>query len=493
MAVITAVPPDACHAGANVTECLDGADVPNRIPPLVTQHRSALAYARCGRVIAFAVMVGFFSSAVAARDASFTAECLGANAGAYALSSGEIIVLNVAAKPTALRWTHDDGRTGLLQPDASGGLKGTRGWTTDPDTIAIDLKACDGTRLLFEGRTARRLELDIQETAIEVDGARVAGRLVRPAGQRGTPVPLVVEVQGSGRGSHIDSSHRQFQLPAHGIAVFVYDKRGTGRSTGRYTQDFHVLARDAAAAFTHASGLMREGATTRGFVGSSQGGWVAPLAAAQVPADFVIVNYGLAYSALQEDREQVLLGMRQAGWNDPDILRKAAAVADAAGRVVTRKGEEDMRGMAQLRELYRQEAWWKNLGGEFTVFIANTSAEELARLGPSMDVGTSWDYDPMPTLRALKARQLWLVASQDMEAPPEETLRRLDALQREGRPVTVVTFPEADHGLRRFEVVDGKRRETGYETGAHRVIVDWIHGVELAPRAGETFVVAHPR
>jgi uncharacterized protein len=472
VAVITAVHPDAARTAVNVAERRCG---------------------RWGRVFTCALITGLFSCAVAAGDAGSTPECLGASAGAYTLPSGEVIVLTMSAKPAGLRWTHDDGRTGLLQPDPSGGTKATRGWTTDPDTTVIDLKACDATCLLFEGQTARRLELDIQETAFDVDGVRIAGRLVRPVGRRGSPVPLVIEVQGSGRGSHIDSNHRQFQLPAHGIAVFVYDKRGTGRSTGQYTQDFHVLARDAAAAFTHASGLMGEGAATRGFIGSSQGGWVAPLAAAHVPAGFVIVNYGLAYSALQEDREQVLLGMRRAGWNDPEILRKAAAVADAAGRVVTRKGEEDMRRVAQLREMYRPEAWWKDLGGEFTVFIANTSAEELARLGPAMDVGTSWEYDPMPTLRALEARQLWLVAGKDAEAPPEETLRRLDALQREGKPVTVVTFPEADHGLRRFQVVDGKRREVGYETGAHRVIIDWIRGIELAPRAGETFVVAPPR
>lgn len=493
MAVITLDPPHAGRASFNVTADRDVVHASHRRPASVAGHDGVVAYGRRARVFACALIAGLFTCAVAASDARSSPECLGASAGAYALPSGEVIVLTVSADPMGLRWTHDDGRTGLLRPDASGGIKATRGWTTDADTTVIDLKECDATGLLFEGQAARRLELEIQETAIAVDGARVAGRLVRPMAKSGSPVPLVVEVQGSGRGSYIDSNHRQFQLPAHGIAVFVYDKRGTGRSTGQYTQDFHVLAQDAAAAFRHASGLMPEGATARGFVGSSQGGWVAPLAATHVQADFVIVNYGLAYSALQEDREQVLLGMQRAGWSAPGILRKAAAVADAAGRVVTRKGEEEMRRMAQLREMYRQEAWWKDLGGEFTSFIANTTAEDLARLGPAMDVGTSWEYDPMPTLRALEARQLWLVAGEDAEAPPEETLRRLDALQREGKPVTVVTFPEADHGLRRFEIVDGKRREVAYDKGAHRVIVDWIRGIELAPQDGENFLVAQPR
>jgi hypothetical protein len=37
-------------------------------------------------------------------------------------------------------------------------------------------------------------------------------------------------------------------LPAEKVGVFVYDKRGTGGSDGKYTQDFDTLADDAVAA-----------------------------------------------------------------------------------------------------------------------------------------------------------------------------------------------------------------------------------------------------
>lgn len=456
-------------------------------PEFRTEPRS-LDHAAAGarRALCAVILAG------AAGTAQADTGCGGTEAGAYALPSGPVIVLTPSAKPIGLRWTHEDGRTGFLQPDASGNMKKTRGWSEEADHTRIELVEC-GASLAFEGETAARVDLQVRETSFDVGGTRFVGRLVRPAEAGEGHVPLVIEVQGSGRGSHLVSNHRQYLLPARGIAVFVYDKRGTGRSAGQYTQDFHVLARDAAAAFEHAWGLSSDGSAPRGFVGSSQGGWVAPLAAQQVPADFVIVNYGLAYSALREDREQVLLGMRAAGWDDPGVLRKAAAVADAAGRVVARKGDEDMQRMAELREAHGQEAWWKDLGGEFTGFIANTPAEELARLGPSMDVGTSWDYDPMPTLRSVPARQLWLVAGKDAEAPPEETLRRLRVLQAEGRPVTLVTFPDADHGLRQFEIVEGERRGIRYAPGAHRVIVDWIRDGGLAPRGDETFIVDRPQ
>src|SRR5688572_13465484 len=62
-------------------------------------------------------------------------------------------------------------------------------------------------------------------------------------------------------------------------------------------------------------------------------------------------------------------------------------------------------------------------------------------LGPFHDRGTSWGYDPMPSLRQVAAPQLWVLAAADREAPYEETLRRLEQLQREGRPIVTAVFP----------------------------------------------------
>src|SRR3546814_12002900 len=69
------------------------------------------------------------------------------------------------------------------------------------------------------------------------------GRLLLPKGAGS--VPIAVEVHGSERDSAIDYNYMQYLLPAQGVGVFVYDKRGTGRSTCSYTQDLHLLAGDA--------------------------------------------------------------------------------------------------------------------------------------------------------------------------------------------------------------------------------------------------------
>ncbi len=102
-----------------------------------------------------------------------------------------------------------------------------------------------------------------------------------PVGPR--QASIVVLVHGSEDFSALDFYSLQRQLPAEGVGVFVYDKRGTGSSGGHYTQDFDVLATDAVAAMTAARRLAGNRAGRVGYLGTSQGGWVAPIAANRAP------------------------------------------------------------------------------------------------------------------------------------------------------------------------------------------------------------------
>ena len=72
--------------------------------------------------------------------------------------------------------------------------------------------------------------------------------------------------------------------------------------------------------------------TRSGFFGGSQGGWVAPLAATHVPADFVAVGFGLISSPQEEDRDQIITEMRELGYGEKDI-GEATQLADAASRI----------------------------------------------------------------------------------------------------------------------------------------------------------------
>ena len=86
----------------------------------------------------------------------------------------------------------------------------------------------------------------------------------------------------------------------------------------------------------------------------------------------------------------------------------------------------------------------------------------------------------MPVLRALAIPQLRIIAGDDREAPPQETMRRLRALAEAGRPVTTLVFPGTDHGVVTFEAgADGERAETGYADGYFRMMADWVRDGRL--------------
>lgn len=79
---------------------------------------------------------------------------------------------------------------------------------------------------------------------------------------------------------------QQYLLAAQGISGFVFDKRGTGRSGGKFVMNFTRLADEMAAASVEARRLAAGRFGRFGFWGGSQGGWVAPLAARNTGADF---------------------------------------------------------------------------------------------------------------------------------------------------------------------------------------------------------------
>src|SRR6185312_17519435 len=98
-------------------------------------------------------------------------------------------------------------------------------------------------------------------------GVQLAGQLVMPPGTG--KVPIVVLVHGSERASALKFYSLQRQLPADGIGVFVYDKRGTGKSGGVYTQNYLLLADDAIAAINEAKRLAGARTGRMGYQGGS--------------------------------------------------------------------------------------------------------------------------------------------------------------------------------------------------------------------------------
>lgn len=392
-------------------------------------------------------------------------------AGTWRLADGR----GVVATPVeaGLRWRTLEGEAGRLIPDATG-WRATHGWTEAPAQVSMRF-SCPGGLSEFDGEAAGPVATTAVETTFPGSGGvRLAGRLILPSGA--APVPIIVQVHGSERHSARVFDPFQQLMPLQGVGVFVYDKRGTGGSGGAYTQDFQVLAGDAAAAVAEARRLAGPRAARLGLHGASQGGWVAPLAAMEAAPDFIIVSYGLIESPLEENRAETVLGVAEAGYG-PEAQAAAGELADAAGEVMASNFREGYDRLATLRRKHRDAAWLGAARGEFTGDLVRWPSLLLRLFGPMGSRGTSWRHEGEPVLRRLEAPVLWILAGADREAPPAHTRARLLALIGEGRPITMVEFPDADHGMLEFETAaDGSRLWTRQAPGYHRLVADFARG-----------------
>jgi hypothetical protein len=433
---------------------------------------------------------------------AFAAETVDCHIGSYRLKDGGAVDI-APLDDGMLRWRRFDGTTGALHAGADGKWTSTRGWTKQPDGVTVGFSDCPTGAIDFNGMSGKRIVFDVKDVTFTSHGAKLAGRLVMPAGT--DKVPVVVLVHGSEPDSALTGYSLQRMLPAVGIGAFVYDKRGTGISGGSYTQDFDTLADDVDAALAQARQLAGARLGRIGLQGGSEGGWVAPMAANRAHVDFVIVCFGLAVNVIDEDQESIELQMREKGY-PPETIAKAQEVGHAAEKLFMADFKGDYKEFDAMRAKYQKAPWYKDVQGDFTWLILPHSDAELRAMAKDFDWHTPFYYDPMPILRAGTTPQLWILGGEDYDAPSAETSMRIKSLITDGKPFTLALYPKAEHGITLFETgPDGERLSTRYAPGYFDMLRDFARdgrltgsygdaeisrpGMSPAPTAGAT---AHP-
>jgi len=329
----------------------------------------------------------------------------------------------------------------------------------------------------------------VKDTTFASNGVKLAGKLIMPVGSG--KVPLVVLVHGAEADSEIETNPLQRIFPAQGIAAFVFDKRGTGRSTGTYTQDYNVLAGDVVNAMTEARRLAGARAGRIGYQGGSQGGWVVPLVVNRAHADFAIVSFGLAVNVIDEDQESVALDMQFHHHSAADT-KKALALASAGEHVVATHGKDGYAAFDTLRQKYKDEPWYKDVHGDYLFMVLPLDQAKIIELVKPF-AATPFDYDPMPPLRASTTPQLWILGQDDLQAPSAETSKRIKWLIAAGRDYTLAVYPGAEHGMTLYELdAKGERLSTRYAPGYFQMMVDFIKNGRIGARYGNA-VITQPK
>ncbi len=414
----------------------------------------------------------FAGDAAGAADA--TKDC---HIGSYRLSDGSAVDVAPSDGDT-LRWRMFTGETGQLHPRKDGSWTSTYGWTTRPDGKTVSFSDCARGGVAFGRETGKRIAFDVRNTTFGSGGVKLVGRLVMPEGH--DKVPVVVLIHGSEHDSALDFYALQRMFPAQGIGAFVFDKRGTGSSGGVYTQDFNVLANDDIAAMKEARRLAGARAGRVGYQGGSEAGWVVPLAVNRAPVDFAIICFGLAVTVLEEDQESVALDMYFHHHSAADT-KKALELARAGERVIETGGKDGYDTFDALRRKYKSEPWYKDVHGDFVWFVLPVEKAQIAALAKEFDFHTPFRYEPMPALRASTTPQLWILGSDDLDAPSAETSARIRSLIAGGKDYTLAVYSGAEHGMTDYELnARGERISTRYAPGYFQMMADFIRDGRIA-------------
>ena len=315
-------------------------------------------------------------------------------------------------------------------------------------------------------------------------GLDFTGTLTLPRGKG--PFPAVVLITGSGPQDRDETilGHKPFlvladHLTRKGIAVLRVDDRGVGGSGGSTMQSTTAdFVGDALSGVTFLKGHKEINARQIGLVGHSEGGIVAPLAAAQSPdVAFIVLLAGTGVPG-----EEILYQQGQA------ILKASGATASqlAAQRtfqelmVKVVKEEKDKEKAKKLFERRLADKLAKLPEAE------KKELEKLAEVGKGQFglVMTPWfahflTCDPRVALGKVRVPVLALGGEKDTQVPPKENLKAIkEALEKGGnKNFTVKELPGLNHLFQTCKTgspTEYAKIEETFAPSALKEVSDWI-------------------
>lgn len=160
---------------------------------------------------------------------------------------------------------------------------------SDPPMVGPDLSELEYSEIFFE---------NIHE------GFQLGGMLFLPEGEGPFPTAIIIRGSGTSRRNQTWYLALAEHLQANGIAVVLPDKRGCDKSEGDWAgSSIEELATDTLSAIEFVQNQQIFEYSTIGLIGLSQGGWIAPVAAAE--SDDVSFIVSMSGSVVTTD-EQLL-------------------------------------------------------------------------------------------------------------------------------------------------------------------------------------------
>ena len=301
------------------------------------------------------------------------------------------------------------------------------------------------------------LPYNSEEVTFSNGDIKLAGTLTIPKTEG--KHPAVVMITGSGPQNRDEElfGFKPFKVIAdyltrNGIAVLRYDDRGVGGSTGESVS--HYTSEDFADDVLEAVKFLKPRNDINpeqiGLMGHSEGGIIAPLAAAKSnDIAFIVLMAGTGVKGIDIIKEQSALIMR-AEDTPEEIIKANNELMDKAYKILESNGNlEDIRGdleklvLINYDEMTEEE---KDAIKDKDEYIKTRVDAHIKQLDlPWMKYFLS--YDPAPTLEKVKCPVLMLFGELDLQVPPSQNEAPMEKALREGgnKDYTTVVFPKANH------------------------------------------------
>ncbi len=213
--------------------------------------------------------------------------------------------------------------------------------------------------------------------------------------------------------------HLSQGLPQLGIAVLLFDRRGSGASSGTNNVPYETLADDGIAGANALRAMPQVDAARVGYWGISQGGWLATFAAVRDPR----AAFAIAVSA---------------PLTTPEVQMEFADANHLCALGYTRADIDDM---LEARKMWTGYLRGTNTRGQAVAAIGKIENKPwyqymymptVAQLeGPDQSVWvTQMDDDPFTAVNKVKIPLLFILGSNDPWIPIKETEAKLSGVLR---------------------------------------------------------------
>ena len=277
-----------------------------------------------------------------------------------------------------------------------------------------------------------------QELRFTNGDAHLVGTVYLP--EKGDHLPAVVVFHAAMAATREAALYRHLSegLPALGIAVLVYDRRGSGQSTGSMGNiSYEILADDGIAGQHALAKLPRIDPKRIGFWGLSQGGWLSVLAAGRSPdAAFAVSISAPLVTAEQQMRFAIANRLLINGYSQADVEQMLATRqvwTDYLRGKATRSAALDAITKAQAKP------WFK------LTYI--DTASQLTHDPEHSSYRKEMDDDPEAAVVKVKIPLLFIYGDSDPWIPVEESVKRLEALQKTQHNFEYFVVRNANHEM----------------------------------------------